>query len=308
MNVAILLATYNGERYLSEQLDSILSQSYSNFTIFISDDCSSDKTKIIISEYMKRYPSKIVDIGNTVHFGSAKKNFINLLFTVESDLFLFCDQDDIWSSNHVEKLISCYNTICKENDIPILIHSDLTVVDSQLQIISKSFFRYSRLPKYQNKRLYFIQNNVTGCTCLINKQLKDFVFQDEKKLFSSYDCIPMHDLFFAIIASYFGRIIFLDESLIQYRQHENNSVGAKSVTSLSYIRGCLQNRRREDKKSFISFFCDYFNAQLSSEEIAVLHELKTIENKSKFQRCLFLIKNDFIKTGISRKLYQLLTI
>ena len=307
MEIAILLATYNGEKYLAEQLDSLLYQSFSNFKIYISDDCSTDNTQEIINNYVTRFSNRIVDLNNTERFGSAKKNFINLLYKVNADVYFFCDQDDVWKNDHVEKLLNLYKL--ENMDEPILIHSDLTVVDKDLKVLAKSFFKYSKLPLRQNKRLYFLQNNVTGCACLINNTLKQLIFLDNKFLYANFESIPMHDIFFAVTASYFGKIIFINECLVNYRQHGKNVVGAKSVDSFSYIKTKILGKKSSgNNNSFINFFCLYYDKQLELKEKEILRQFMNLTNKMKIYRWLFLIKYGFLKTGIKRKIYQLLTI
>ena len=141
MTLSILLATYNGENYLAEQLDSLLSQSYSDFKIYVSDDCSKDKTRNIISDYAKKYPDRIIDLNNEQHFGSAKLNFFSLVEKVDSDLYMFCDQDDVWLPNKVQKTIETYNRV-DDKEKPVLVHSDLNVVDTNLRILDTSFFHF----------------------------------------------------------------------------------------------------------------------------------------------------------------------
>ena len=104
--VNIMMATYNGEKYLSEQLDSILSQSFQNFKIYISDDKSIDNTLEILLKYKKNYPDKIEIIDYEKKKGSAAKNFIYLFENVdEADYYMFCDQDDVWDNDKIKKLL-----------------------------------------------------------------------------------------------------------------------------------------------------------------------------------------------------------
>ena len=130
---AILLATYNGEKFLREQLDSLLQQTYSDWTLYIHDDGSTDSTKEIIKEYeqkyenitMLRYPSQ----------KGAKNNFMSLLERVEANYYLFCDQDDVWRKDKVEKEMA--RMMVLEKDFPgkpVLVFSDLYVVDINLNI------------------------------------------------------------------------------------------------------------------------------------------------------------------------------
>ena len=125
--LAVLLATYNGGQYLKEQLDSLLAQSYKDFAIYITDDSSKDNTIEIVEEYQKNYPETISNIENTKKFGSAKGNFLNLAKSVESELYIFSDQDDVWLPNKFEELVNRYDQE-KTTDVPVVVYSDSKVV------------------------------------------------------------------------------------------------------------------------------------------------------------------------------------
>lgn len=138
--IAILMATYNGEKYLQEQIDSILSQTYTDWTLYIQDDGSSDNTIGIINSYIQK-EKKCVLIDRGLTRQGAGMNFMSLLNIVESQYYMFCDQDDIWLPN---KIVISLNKIKEEEnkhkDTPIIVHTDRTHVDSQLNTICKSEF------------------------------------------------------------------------------------------------------------------------------------------------------------------------
>lgn len=306
ISVAVLLATYNGEKYLHELLESLDNQTYKKFELFVSDDKSIDNTISIINNYTKLASYSIKIVNNADQRGSACKNFLYLLGEVESDLYLFCDQDDVWSNNHIEELVNAYNKL-ENKDKPILIHSDLTVVDSELNVISDSFFKYSNLPIKQDKQLYFLQNNITGCVCLINNKLKEFIFLNKIELQKNINLIPMHDVFMGSIAAYFGKIVFVSTSLIKYRQHEGNVVGAKDVSGIKYIiKKLFQNRENIYTNEYIQFWINYFKNYLSLMDQKQLNDYIKIQNGNRIKRNIFLMKNNFLKTGLIRKLGQLI--
>lgn len=307
-SLAILLATYNGEKYLKEQLDSILNQTYKDFTLYIRDDGSKDKTVQIIKEYTKKYDNIIQVIDKRESHGSCD-NFLNLLkYAYELDkydIFMFADQDDVWLPNKVEITVNEYK---KHNeDIPQLVHTDLYVVDKNLKIMNKSFIKYSNLDsncKSFNK--YLIQNNVTGCTMLINKKLVDLVNFDIKN-------VRMHDWYFALLASSFGQVHFINKPTIKYRQHGNNVLGAKKVKGIRGVYNKLvkNNTIKNDlNKIFVQaeIFKDNYYEQLSDENKDILDSFCQMYGANKVKKLLILNQYKFYKQGKIRVIGELVFI
>ena len=228
--VDILLAVYNGEKYLRDQIDSIFEQSYKNFRIIILDDCSTDGSYDIINSYVKRYKDRVIYLKSFVNSKSAKNSFSKLLTHIRADYIAFCDQDDVW---HKDKLSSCLQRIRqledKYNGVAALVYSDLFVVDESLKIKNRSFMKMQHIkgsPKTLQKII--VQNNITGCSVLINKKLAKLCGVIPKEAL-------MHDWWLAIIAIAFGKVAYIDTPLVYYRQHSQNSIGAKDVKNLRYI-------------------------------------------------------------------------
>lgn len=312
MKISILLATYNGEKYLHDQLDSVLSQDFKDFTLYISDDGSFDNSLRIITDYSKK-DERIKILPQHEPNKSACKHFLYMLENVESDLFLFSDQDDVWTKDHISTLVKKYVSLSEnEKKLPILIHSDLYVTDKNLNVISKSFFDYALLSKHPvHKNSYFLENNVTGGVMLINKKLKDFVFKNENYLRANIEKISMHDQFFALLAFKFGKIIFIDKPLEFYRQHENNVVGAKNVKSIKNIFNkilSIDNSWLKKSQNFVSFFLTCYFDLLVSDERAILAKFIDLRRLSKRKAVRFLIQNDFLKENWKRQILQILSI
>lgn len=312
MKVSILLATYNGEKYLKEQLESILNQEYRDFTLYISDDGSSDGTWEIISDYALK-DSRIKLFPKHDPNKSACRHFLFMLGNVQSDLYLFCDQDDVWTSDHIKVFVERYNSLSEmKKSKPVLIHSDLEIVDADLDVISDSFFKYDRLPKNPNAHFYFQMNNVTGCVCAVNNCLKEFVFKNSELLKNSFGEILMHDLFFAVIAAEFGTKIFIPKATILYRQHGTNVCGAGEGWNIkSFIKKCFSYSQHKisysQHKIFAGFFAEYFKNELPEKEYKCLISFSNLSKKNKFSRILFLFKNRFLKLGLVRNLWTIIT-
>ncbi len=229
--IAILLATYNGEKYLKEQLDSLLNQTYKDFEILIRDDNSKDLTINIIQEYERVYPEKIKLIQDDLGNLGSSKSFMKLLEYSDSEYIMFCDQDDVWLPNKIElslnKMKELENTHGK--DLPLLVFTDLHVVDESLKIIENSFWKYQKLIPKTTKdwRMLVSQNVITGCTIMMNQQAK------EVSLPFALDMM-IHDQWIAVNVAKYGKIEYIDKQTILYRQHGNNVAGAHSY-SLKYI-------------------------------------------------------------------------
>jgi glycosyltransferase involved in cell wall biosynthesis len=309
--VAICMATYNGEQYLREQIDSILRQTYENWVLFIRDDHSTDRTPEIIQKYSAEYPEKIIQITDpSLAGGSAKQNFASVLAWVRGKhdffYFMFADQDDVWLDTKIEK--SLHLMWQKEPcGLPLLVHTDLQVVDQDRKILGDSFFAYRALdPKVSDLRHLLIQNNVTGCTMLWNKALNDMLdLQSE--------AIAMHDWWIALAACTFGKILCLEEPTILYRQHANNVVGATRVNSASFvIRRLLGNNHvRRTLKIAVdqaSAFQKYYAAQLDGENSYILEVFSDLYAHNKFVRVATVCRESFLKQGWVQIIGELLFI
>lgn len=221
--IDILLATYNGEKYIKQQIDSILKQTYQNIQLIISDDCSKDKTKEILKEYEKK-DSRIKVYYQEQNLGCTK-NFEFLLKRVENEIYMLSDQDDIWLPEKVEKSYECMQK--EEAD---LVFGDLEVVDANLEIMEPSFNNYMKLDrkikKYTNtNQLNYLYNCVTGCTIMTKKEWieKILPLPTESKYL-------IHDYWIALMISLHGKLAYMPERYIKYRQHGNNEVGTEKIS------------------------------------------------------------------------------
>jgi glycosyltransferase involved in cell wall biosynthesis len=145
--ITILMASYNGERYIGEQIESILNQTETNWKLVIQDDCSSDATYQIACRYAAKYPEKIAVFRRAENSGSAANNFFSMLTYADGDYVMFCDDDDVWLPNKIEKSMEMMRKEEQKNGIdkPVLVHSDLVVVDENLNILSRSMFQLQNL-------------------------------------------------------------------------------------------------------------------------------------------------------------------
>lgn len=215
------MASYNGEKFIDEQIRSIISQSTEyEFRILISDDQSKDGTIDIVKHFASNYDNIIFISGPQENLGP-KRRFEFLLQESSSDYIMFSDQDDVWLPNKVnvtmKKMLSDERRL--GTGTPILVYSDLIIVDEKLNYISKSMRRHKNLRKNPSINSLLVENNVTGCTVMINRALLNHSLPFP-------DNIYMHDWWINLIANLYGSTSFVDESLILYRQHSSNTFGA----------------------------------------------------------------------------------
>jgi len=229
MTVDILLATYNGEKYLPEQINSILSQSFSNFTLYIRDDGSTDSTVNIIESYCS-IDSRIKFVIDDIKARSAGKNFFELIKVSTAEYVFFADQDDIWLPNKIEISLSKIIGIQE----PCLLYVNGRVVNKNLDDLSINVYPPNGLVANFNN-IMFHNGGIQGCALVVNKSLINLV-RNQGDIYWY-----MHDQVLTFYAISYGRIIFLNEVLFLYRQHDSNVVGYQN-------RGYL--------KAFVSLFKD----------------------------------------------------
>lgn len=314
VNVAILLASYNGEKYIEEQIKSILSQSYPFWHLYIRDDGSTDNTIGVINRYIDEYPNKITLLELADNNHGSKNNFWTLskyiIDNKQYDYFMYCDQDDVWLKNKVKNTLQTMLISEKDNpDKGILVHTDLKVVDEKLNILGDSFIKYRALdPSCVSPNRILIQNNVTGCTMMLNRKLLERALSVEKQ-----EKIAMHDWWFALVASVFGKIVFLDEPTILYRQHGDNVVGATKVNSLGFIVKRLAGNNHI--KHTLRIAVDQSQILIESyKDIPTMYQnvlndySKIYIKKNKIARIHTIIKYRIFKQGIVQNIGELMFI
>lgn len=282
--VVILMSTYNGEKYLSEQLDSICNQSFTEWILYIRDDGSSDQTVEIINEYCAK--------DNRILFDEENKNiglvnsFFKLLKDHDADYYMFCDQDDYWKQDKVELSVNCMEKL--DNQLPCLAHTDLEIVDQDLNNLSP---RMKEKPYLRSLQQLSFVNNVTGCTIIMNQKLKDAVLDNLRDTKN----IVVHDWWITLVASFCGNIRFINETTIKYRQHGNNVLGSnrkkqffikKLILKLSGNGGFTNDISR-----LLNQLIEFTNIYtVNKEGNQFLQDVNNIQKSNIFNRIQFLIR------------------
>ena len=220
MKVNILMSTYNGQQFLAEQIRSIQEQSYTDWTLFIRDDGSSDNTKEILKDF-ERQDSRIhlIDSDKSDNLGVIK-SFHKLVNHDRADFYFFSDQDDVWLPNKLElSLKEAQNYLA---DLPLMVYMDLKVVNQDLKIMTESMVKSQS--HHANTELVqeLTENTVTGGVAMINHALAE--------MWQETDDILMHDWYLALLASAFGNLVFIDQPGELYRQHSDNVLGARTLS------------------------------------------------------------------------------
>lgn len=220
MKVNILMSTYNGQQFLAEQIRSIQEQSYTDWTLFIRDDGSSDNTKEILKDF-EHQDSRIhlIDNDKSDNLGVIK-SFHKLVNHDRADYYFFSDQDDVWLPNKLElSLKEAQNYLA---DLPLMVYMDLKVVNQDLKIMTESMVKSQS--HHANTELVqeLTENTVTGGVAMINHALAE--------MWQVTDDILMHDWYLALLASAFGNLVFIDQPGELYRQHSDNVLGARTLS------------------------------------------------------------------------------
>lgn len=248
--INILLPTFNGSSYLEVQLESIFNQTNQDWKVLIRDDGSSDDTVAIIKKWQIKYPEKIEYIQDGSQRLGASGSFSKLLEFSNAPYVMLCDQDDYWLNKKIE--ISLKWVLAAEEEFgkntPVMICTDLEVVDEQLNRISPSFWKDRKdNPAILNDFEKLIAHSVvTGSTIMLNRSAVEVSSPIKTNFF-------LHDQWISIKVAKYGKVLFINEPLIKYRQHDSNVMGsfklnkrylAKKVRSIPYyIRSWMKLKK-----------------------------------------------------------------
>ena len=342
MKVCVLLAAYNGERFISEQMQSISAQTMTEFEVLYQDDGSTDRTEAILAEWSGKdarfHPAK--EQGR--HLGPAG-NFISLLSQADSDLMVLCDQDDIWEKEKLSKLLQAYEgavsslsanseasgkncaqrvspilvhsdacaeasgDICSQRVPPILVHSDASVMDQDGGMLHPSFFRLQGWdPRAIHLNQLLVQNNATGCLMMLNRPLRDLVVQygDPSRMF-------MHDWFIVLTAAAFGKVVFVNEPLTRYRQHGENAIGASRKNLIQRGFEALKQREKAKERVALTYshseaFLQAYGEALPSDARKTADDYLSTQHLPKLQRLTALRRQGCLMQSPVTRMGQLL--
>lgn len=236
MTVDIALATYNGARYLKEQIESILAQDYQDWRLIVRDDASTDGTPTLLAAYEESCPGRIEVIkGDKKRLGIVG-NFSAALTATSAPYVMCADQDDVWLPHKLSLTLAGMKELeaLHGSDVPLLVHTDSEIVDSALQPVAESFAAFHKLkPEQSPLAKLLVQNTVQGCTMMVNRALLNLALPIPH-------VVRMYDMWMAQVAAGLGHIGYIEQATVQYRQHVANALGIRKKTLREKV-GHIQN-------------------------------------------------------------------
>ncbi|MGX5376814.1 glycosyltransferase family 2 protein [Ligilactobacillus sp. LYQ135] len=299
------MSTFNGEKFIKKQIESIQKQTYENWTLYIHDDGSTDGTISILNEISKN-DSRIKFSIENGKFGP-KDAFLKLFDKIDADYYLFCDQDDIWKPDKIERLITSINSY--DNSLPLLIYSNLKCIDNNDEEVS-NYSNFEKLIATDiTKYDHFQMNNIPGCTMMVNKALKNKFENAVGGIASQIDNsqIIMHDWWLVLIAATFGKIIHENKTLVLYRQHANNTVGAgkgmslfQKVLNTGFIKmfNTISNSFSDSVLQAREFYKLYLINEETNKMTQFIDKYQSYSDMSFLQRISFLKKYNLTRLGM----------
>lgn len=342
--ITVLTAAYNGKKYITEQMDSILAQSQDGILLVVSDDGSSDGTRELLRAYEEEHWGNVLVLMRRTPSGGAAAHFLGLLKLMgdlrdagneneggmmseaggweldetqlaqlrraaAAEFFMLSDQDDVWLPDKASVLLH------KTEDLeagspagtPVLVHSDLSVVDEQLAVVAPSFFHYQGInPGRTRLSQLLVQNNITGGAVMLNAAMLPYLRRIP-------GCCLMHDAWLGLVASAFGSIGWAEEPLYLYRQHGGNAVGARRGSEAQDMKRRLEDgsRARENYRRMFgqaASMLELFPEQLSEEQKKMLAAFAGMEGHGRLMKIWLILRWGFTKDTWLRTLGQMLMI
>ena len=288
VSTMILLAVCNGEKHLPALLDSLKAQTDGDFSVLVQDDGSSDGTAALLSELFRTDSRFIPGSESGRHLGAAG-NFLSLIRQADADLVFLCDQDDVWMPDKVAVLKQAMSGAAERYgaETPLLVHSDCSLITEDGTPAGDSFFRHQGWdPGAVTLPRLLVQNNVTGCTLVMNRPLCRLVAEHgrAKELF-------MHDWFIALTAASFGHVVFVDRPLTAYRQHADNAIGASKSGLLARGVRAFGQRKKAKRRILLTYthtmvFCKLYGDLLPEDARKTAEDYLATRRMRKIPRVL----------------------
>ncbi|HCC04314.1 MAG TPA: glycosyltransferase family 2 protein [Clostridiales bacterium] len=268
-DICVLMSTFNGEKYLREQIDSILNQKDVKVHLLVRDDGSTDKTIEILAEYQQKSLLRFY-IGNNI---KPAHSFIELVHKAEDfDFYAFADQDDYWYENKLIRAIECLKEYTTQKKEAIYI-SALEIVDKNLLHIENSVNQNAKFTIEES----FIESPAVGCTMVFNKYMRKRIIDKNTQDIE----IAMHDSWIYRVGISIGaKIIYDKKGYIKYRQHENNTIGVKKEKNVINQTKNLFSKRRKYKGKVAQNILNLYNNEIIENNRKALQLITQLDNSS----------------------------
>jgi glycosyltransferase involved in cell wall biosynthesis len=308
--IEILLATYNGERYLSQQIDSLLAQDWHDVSITVSDNDSTDGTWPILNRFALQAPGKFRLLRNTGVRGVVG-NFTFLMEQATADYVAFCDQDDLWEVDKLSVLMERMVETEGRHSVnqPVMVYSDMRLIDGSDRVICESLWRKAGVvPRRAGFRNLLAQNLATGCTVLVNRALLRLALPMPQA-----GCVMMHDYWLSLVAMAFGTCLPVERQTVSYRQHESNVVGAGAkLTPIGRIQRIFSDPDLDVWIRSAARQAECFDTRygeiLKENERKVLSAMKSLPAKHGYGRAWSMMRLGIRRTGTLNHLQFLLRV
>ncbi len=301
--VDILLSTYNGFPYLADFLQSIRSQTFGAWNLIVRDDGSSDQSVDFLDDFKGCYINRVeISIGKN-NLGII--NSLNEIYKLsKSPYVLFADQDDVWCEQKIELSLEKIKVFERElgKDVPIVVFSDMEVTNEKLDLISPSFLSYMSLNPDWSQQLknLLIQNVASGCSMMMNRALFE-------KAFPIPSNAIMHDWWVMLVASAFGEIVYLNEATLKYRQHSNNTIGARPIgfslgwklllDNPGFIHDSIYSTQRQAREMIRRY-----KGQLKPSDRELVKNYAYLSRKNFFNKWWVIIRYRFHKSSLAKSI------
>lgn len=271
----VLMCTYNAEKYIVEQLDSLRKQTYQNVTVVIYDDNSNDKTAQIIQDYIQQYHDEIDIVFkiNKHNSGGASENFKQITADYTHEQYIcYCDQDDIWDTDKIQIIMDKMLQLEATKQAPYIVCHNCTVTDEKGNTIQHGKIKDLSF----NHLIYYPE--VQGCCMMLNRDAIN-------KLNIQEAVISMHDWYACLVVAACGEIALVDSELIKYRQHSNNQIGYDKKSILHSFKELLKVNKK--CKRYCDLLEQLYSVSKTTSEVKLLNDFSTYYEKKK---CLCIIK------------------
>lgn len=294
--VQVLLSTWNGEAWLSELLESLEQQTFTDWELLVRDDGSTDKTVKLLRDWQQAHPGKMPRLEVEGQHLGCTVSFSNLVMVSDAEYLMFCDQDDVWFPEKMALKVAAIKQLSATHgeQQPLLVHTDLVLVDEHKSPLADSFWAQRGFDVQQPKQDYLLTNTVTGCASIFNRAAAN-------KAFPLPEGVQHHDRWLGLVCAWFGVVQPLDRAALFYRQHGRNAVGA-GLANYRHVAASSIAQRVADWSKQAELFLQRFGDELVTKDYCLIAALAELRHLKGWQRRRHIIQHRLFKRGVMANL------